>query len=90
MKQIMKVVQQGQVLTVPSQKAEGGQTQLCTIVLQELGGRYEDEYVAHMFGNMAQCLFQPGDVVAVALRFAKREYGGQWYQDVVVNEIVKV
>lgn len=38
MKQIFKVVSQGDPFTVPSQKAEGGQISKCTIVLQEFGG----------------------------------------------------
>ena len=87
---ILKVVQQGEAYAVQSQKAEGGQTMKCNIVLQELGGKYENEYVAAMLGNLAQCRFFPGDVVAATLRFAKREYNGQVYQDISVYEIVKI
>ena len=84
---ILKVVQQGEAFAVPSQKAEGGQVMKCSIVLQELGGKYENEYVATMLGNLAQCRFYQGDVVAATLRFAKREYNGQVYQDILVTEI---
>ena len=87
---ILKVVQQGEAFAVPSQKAEGGQVMKCTIVLQELGGKYENEYAATMLGNLAQCRYYPGDVVAATLRFAKREYNGQVYQDIVVSDIVKI
>lgn len=87
---ILKVVQQGEAYAVQSQKAEGGQVMKCNIVLQELGGKFENEFVATMLGNMAQCRFAAGDVVAATLRFSKREYNGQVYQDILVGEIVKL
>lgn len=90
MKQILKVVTQSETIAVPSQKAEGGQVMKSTIVLQELGGRYEDTFVATMLGNLAQCRFYAGELVAAALRFTTREYNGQMYQDIVVNDIVKI
>ena len=87
---ILKVVQQGEAYAVQSQKAEGGQTMKCSIVLQELGGKFENEYVATMLGNVAQCRFCQGDVVAATLKFSKREYNGQVYQDILVTDIQKV
>ena len=90
MTQLFKVVAQGEAFAVPSQKAEGGQVMKSNIVLQELGGKYENSYVATMLGNTAQCRFYAGDVVAAALRFSTREYNGQVYQDIVVNDIVKL
>ena len=90
MKAILKVVQQGEAFAVQSSKSEGGQTMKCNIVLQELGGKYEDQYLGAMLGNMAQCRFAAGDVVAVALRFSTREHNGQSYQDILVTEIVKI
>ena len=89
MKKIFRVVAQGETITVPSQKAENGQTSKCTIVLQEFGGKYEDTFVATMLGNTAQCRFYPNDLVVVALRFSTREYNGQVFQDIVVNDIYK-
>ena len=86
----MKVVQQGEAFAVQSNKNEGGQTMKCNIVLQEMGGKYEDQYLGAMLGNVAQCRFCPGDVVAVALRFSTREHNGQVYQDILVTEIVKI
>ena len=44
----MRVVQQGEAFAVQSQKAEGGQVMKCNIMLQELGGKYENQYVAAM------------------------------------------
>lgn len=90
MKQIFKVVAQSETIAVPSQKAEGGQVYKSTIVLQEPGGKYEDTFAATMLGATAQCRFYAGDVVVAALRFSAREYNGQVYQDIVVNDIVKL
>lgn len=87
---MMKVVTQGTVNYVPSRKVEGGQTAKCVIRLRELGGSYADEYVCTMFGNLAQCEFHEGDVVVASLRFQVHETNGNLYQDVVVNDIVKL
>ena len=86
MTKILKVVQQGQAFAVQSTKAENGQVMKCHIVLQELGGKYEDSYVATMLGPVAGKRFEPGQLVAVKLRFSTREYNGQVYQDIVVSE----
>ena len=90
MKQILKVVAQSETFLVPSQKAEGGQLPKCNIVLQELGGKYENSYVATILGEQAKTRFTMGDLVVAALRFSTREYNGQVYQDIVINEIVKL
>ena len=90
MRNFFRVTAQGEVFHVQSQKAEGGQVSMCNIVLQELGGKYENSYVATMFGEQARGSFTPGELVAASLRFSTREYNGQMYQDVVVNEIVKL
>lgn len=87
---ILKVVQQGDAFAVQSQKAESGQTMKCNIVLQEMGGKYENQYAAAMLGNVAQCRFTPGDLVVVALRFSTREYNGAVYQDILVTDIAKI
>ena len=86
----MRVVQQGEAFAVQSQKAESGQTMKCNIVLQEMGGKYENQYAAAMLGNMAGCRFSPGDVVVAALRFSTREYNGAVYQDILVTDVEKV
>jgi hypothetical protein len=90
MKQIFRVVSQTEPIAVQSQKAESGQTSKCTITLQEFGGKYEDTFVATMLGNLAQCRFYKDDLVMVSLRFTTREYNGQVYQDIVVNDISKL
>ena len=86
MTKILKVVQQGQAFAVQSTKAENGQVMKCNIVLQELGGKYEDAYVATMLGEQAVRRYEAGQLVAVKLRFSAREYNGQMYQDIVVSE----
>ena len=63
---------------------------MCNIVLQELGGKYENSYVATILGEQANIRFAKDDLVVAALRFSTREYNGQVYQDIVVNDICKV
>lgn len=90
MKKFFRVVAQSETFSVPSQKAEGGQTSKCNIVLRELGGKYENSYVATILGEQAKMRFEQNDLVVAALRFSTREYNGQVYQDIMVNEIVKL
>ena len=90
MKTIFKVVQQGEAFAVQSQKAESGQTKKCNIVLQEIGGKFENQYIATLWGNAAGCKFYNGDLVVAALRFSTREYNGQMFQDIAVNDIYKL
>ena len=90
MKTFYRVTAQSEPFAVQSQKAEGGQISKCNIVLQELGGKFENSYVATIFGEQARTRFDRDDLVAASLRFSTREYNGQTYQDIVVNEIVKI
>ena len=71
-------------------KAETGTIQKCNIVLRELGGKFENEYVCAMLGNLAGCRFYEGDVVIATLRFSTHEYQGQTFQEVLATDIVKV
>ena len=92
MTELFKVVQQGEAFAVQSQKAEGGQTMKSNIVLQKFGGRYADQFVAVMLGNMATAQFHPGDIVAASLRFSVHEHPAgnnqvQIFQDILVTEI---
>lgn len=90
MKQIFKVVSQSETITIPSQKTDSGQTYKSTIVLQEFGSKFADAYAATMLGNTAKMRFNDGDIVVAALRFAVHEHNDQVYQDVVVDDIVKL
>lgn len=83
MKTFFKVVSQSEPVSINTQN---GQIQKSTIVLQEIGGKYEDSYVASLLGN--QVKFYLGDYVWAALRFSAREYNGSSYQDITIQEIV--
>ena len=87
---IMRVVQQGDTFAVQSQKSENGQMMKCNIILQEMGGKYENQYAAAMLGNMSHCKYAPGELGAVTLRCTTREYNGQVYQDILVTDIEKL
>lgn len=88
---VFRVVSQGDVSYVASQKAESGQLAKCMIRLKEFGGsKYGNEYVCTMFGNLAQCRFYEGDLVLASLRFQVHEVNGSMYQEIVANEIVKL
>ena len=88
MKNLFRVIHQGEPQQVASQKAEGGQVSKCQIVLQELGGKYENMYVCTLFGSSALCKWYTGELVFASLRFQAREYNGQWYQDITVGDII--
>ena len=90
MKKIFKVVAQSDTFAVPSQKAEGGQVNKCNFILQDVGGKYENSYVAAVLGEQANIRFMRDDLVVASLRFSTREYNGQTYQDIVVTEIIKI
>ena len=88
---VFRVVSQGDVNYVASQKAESGQLAKCLIRLKEFGGRkFGNEYACTMFGNLAQCKFYEGDLVAASLRFQVHEVNGAVYQEVIANDVVKL
>ena len=79
--------------------SNGNQSQKRQLRLQEFGGwngndnqvaRISNGIVATMFGNLAQCMFYPNEIVLASLRFSAREYQGSWYQDVTVVDIHKL
>lgn len=90
MKTLFRVVQQSEASTVQSQKAEGSQILKCTIVLQEFGGKFEDQFVGIILGDAANIRFRQGDLVAASLHFNTRDYKGSSYQDVIVKDIQKL
>ena len=87
---IMKVVMQGETFLVDSPKSENGKLAKCNIVLQEFGGKYENQYAAAMLGKDAQLRFYAGEMVVAKLRFQTHEYQGQVYQDILVQDIQKL
>jgi len=86
----LKVVRQGEAFSVQSSKQESGSIQKCNIVLRELGGKFENEYVCAMLGNLAACRFYEGDIVCATLRFSTHEYQGQTFQEILATDIVKI
>ena len=88
---ILKVVRQGEAFSVQSSKSDSGTIQKCNIVLREMGGgKFENEYVCAMLGNLAACRFYEGDVVAATLRFSTHEYQGQTFQEILATDMVKI
>ena len=88
---ICQVVSQGDVTYIPSTKQEGGQLAKCLIRLKEFGGgKFGNEYVCTLFGNLAQCRFGEGDLVVASLRYQVHEVNGATYQEVVANDVVKI
>lgn len=87
---ILKVVSCGEPFTVKSEKNESGVLHKRNIVLKVPGGKYEDTFVATMLGSLAQCQFYENDLVMAVLRFSAREYNGQTFQDIIINDIYKI
>ena len=87
--QILRVVKCGECFSVKSEKTEGGMLNKRTLVLQELGGKYEPTYVVSVLGSLATLEFQEGDLVIATLRFSSREYNGQMFMDVGATELIK-
>ncbi|MBQ8866841.1 MAG: hypothetical protein IJ013_03855 [Bacteroidaceae bacterium] len=88
-KSLFRVVKCGEPFTVQSTKAEGGQVQKKYIHLQEIGGKFSDQYVATLLGKDAACNFYPGDVLAASLRASVSEYNEKMYQDILVVDFYK-
>ena len=86
---LLRVVSSGEMISVKSEKSEGGMLNKRQLVLQELGGKYEPTYVVNALGNLATLELQEGDLVIATLRFQSREFNGQVYMDVVATELIK-
>lgn len=87
---VLRVKKCGVMTTVQSEKSENGMLNKRTLVLQELGGKYENSYVVTTLGNLATIEFAEGELVIANLRFQTREYNGQAFMDVIANEICKI
>lgn len=88
MKSLFRVITKTE--SVPVTKQDGTQIQKAIIVLQEVGGKFENSFAATMLGNAATLRFYPGELVWASLRFSSREYQGQQYQDVTLQDIIKL
>lgn len=66
-------------------RKDGTNCQKTIIVLRELGGKYEDQYVTTWISE-TPCPLSPETTIAAALRFTARNYDGQDYQDILLQE----
>lgn len=66
-------------------RKDGTTCQKTIIVLRELGGKYEDQYVTTYLSDTA-CPLKPDTTIAAALRFTVHNYDGQDYQDIQLQE----
>ena len=89
-KGIFKVVSCSDVFTLQKNTENGGHFKKRTLVLQELGGQYEDKFVCSCLGNNAECAFYEGDLVCAAIRFTTSNHEGKTFQDVLATEIIKI
>ncbi len=87
---VLKVVKCGELFSVKSEKAEGGSLNKRNMVLQELGGKYENQYAASTLGELAKKDVNEGDLVVATMRFQSREYNGQAFQDITITELYKI
>ena len=70
------------MISVKSEKSENGVLNKRILVLQELGGKYENCYVVTVLGNLASLTFEKDE-------FQTREYNGQVFMDIVATEVIK-
>ena len=90
--EIFKVVLQTDPVFVQSKKQENGQLAKCNVHLKGIGGEYAEEFYAVTFGENATQKLEPGELVAVSLRFGTHvnQDNGAIYQDVVATGIQKL
>ena len=55
---LLRVVSSGEMISVKSEKSENGVLNKRILVLQELGGKYENCYVVTVLGNLASLTFE--------------------------------
>ena len=84
---ILRVLKSGAMTTAQSENGVINKRQL---VLQELGGKYTNCYVVTVLGNLATIEYAENSLVVCNMRVQAREFQGQYYMDIVANEIVKL
>ena len=92
MTNIYVIVSVSPLTQVASQKTPTGTMGMRSIVLRELGGQWANSYAVKVFSPQAEGQYSTGDIVAASLRFrvSTNQTSGQTYQDVVIEEIVKL
>lgn len=86
---ILKVESFGPKFEVKSEKTEGGVLSKRNLVLSELG-KFDDKFMATALGDNAELEFKEGEICVVSMRFSCRDYNGQTFQDITINEIYKL
>ena len=86
---LLRVVKCGDETSVKRENSEGGNMTKRTLVLQELGGNYENCYVVVTWNNLATIAFEEGSLVFATLQFRTHEFNGKLYQDIEATEIYK-
>ena len=88
---ILRVQAQTPIKTMQVKSEEGKQTAVCTLMVQELGGKWADSLAVQLYGDMAQKAYQPGELIVAALRFKARPVDAERiFQDVTADEIVRL
>jgi hypothetical protein len=88
MQGIFRILTLGTVRQYTTQK--GTASQCRDITLQALGGQWADRFAATVFDREADKPLLTGDIVAARLSFFVNQYNDRDYQQVSVNEIVKL
>ncbi|MDO4161356.1 MAG: hypothetical protein Q4D41_12970, partial [Prevotellaceae bacterium] len=83
---IYKVVNSGEMITLPSKKAESGTINKRVVLLKEMGNAWANEYVCSLFGNNATLQLYKDDLVAAALSFTTSEHNDKTYQEITVTD----
>ena len=86
---LLRVISSGEMISVKSEKSENGVLNKRILVLQELGGKYENCYVVTVLGNLATLTFEKNELLFATMRFQTREYNGQVFMDIVATDVVK-
>lgn len=88
MKQIFKVLSQTEAVEIP--RDNNTPLTKSIIVLQEAGGQYADTFAATLLGTNATVKYLSGDIVYAALRFTTHDHNGTTYQDILVQDIIRL
>ena len=70
--------------------AQNGLTEVKIVDNQIMNFNNRSDYLQGILNALNGLYYYLNDLVAASLRFSTREYNGQTYQDIVVNEIVKL
>ncbi|MCQ2343115.1 MAG: hypothetical protein MJZ75_06495 [Paludibacteraceae bacterium] len=85
MKSIFKIIFVSDPYTLT--KKDGTTCLKQTITLREIGGKYENQFVATWLGDQ-QINLNVNTTIAASLRFSVRTFEGQDYQDITLQEFV--